>query len=100
MEKRKSAVDGRGVQELEPPDDDEADELPDLAGALDDEVDESEVSLDEDPEDSLLDDESLPLEPESDDEPELDVEPELEDSDAESLDFFLAPLVSARESLR
>lgn len=71
-----------------------------MAGVLAADVDESEVLLDEDPEDSLLDEVSLPLEPEPDDESDVDAEPESADSDAESLDFFLAPLVSARESLR
>ncbi|MGI8720679.1 MAG: hypothetical protein ACR2JG_00475 [Geodermatophilaceae bacterium] len=88
-------------------------ELPDRAGALaaepgeDDDEDEdvSEAGLDEEPEESLLDAASLLLD---DDSEELDEESdELPDADADeaSVDgspffLFLAPLVSARESLR
>ncbi len=85
-------------------------EPPDLAGALageaddEDEEDESEVLLDEEPDESLPDTASLLL----DDSEALDEESdELLDADADEASLaaspfflFLAPLVSARESFR
>lgn len=80
---------------------DPADELPDLAGAFVEDDEESEVLVDEDPEDDLAEDLFLPAEPESDDVAESDDELEVEESDDASLACFcFAPLVSARESLR
>lgn len=85
-----------GLRELELPDE-LVDELPDFAVGLDDE--ESDVLLEEVPEASLPaevpEGSLLPGEEESDE--LVGVDEESEDS---SLDFFLAPLVSARESLR
>ena len=72
-------------------------ELPDLAGALDE--DESEVLLEEDPADSLAEGLSLSLLPDEESDEDEDEEDD-EESEVESLLFFLTPFASARESLR
>ncbi len=91
-------------------------ELPDLAGALADEADEddeedeadeaeSEVLLDEEPGESLVDAASLLLLLDDDSEALDEESDELLDEDVASLAaspffLFLAPLISARESFR